>query len=151
MRIKELTLNGTCVSLYNVDKNGKRSTLFLRKLMPSTFIELWFKVQDNDFDADLWHDLRDSEKDFFAQCVEQTHTKNAKFNIALSKDTGTMLKRLQLLEGELQAGNINIALVDEFKKILDKLAKTHQMPAAQASRLKRRIERTYDEAHRNAT
>lgn len=151
IRVKELVVNGSCVSLYNLTKEGGRSSLFLRKLMPSTFIELWYKVQDNDFSADLWHELRDTEKDFFAQCVSATHTKNSKFNLALAKDTSSMLKRLQLLEGELHAGNINKDLVVEFKDILDKLAATKQMPTTQCERLKKRIQRTYEQAHRNAT
>ena len=143
-RIKELTINGSCISLYNVKKDKTRGPLFARKLVPIDFIELWYKVVNGEFDNELWHDLRDKEKDFFAQVVEATHTQNKHFNIALAKYTKDLLDRLSLIEGEIHAGNLSRSLVNEFKSILDRLAETRQMPPNQVNRLKARIERTFE-------
>lgn len=143
MRLKSLEVNGTCVSLYNLTKDLKKLNLFQRRLVPVSFIELWYKVSDGEWDNDLWYNLRQTEKDFMAQCADAVHISNKKLNIAIAKESSEMLKRLQLLEGVIQAGNLNRDLVDEFKQILSRLSETRQMPPIQASRLKQRIERTY--------
>jgi len=53
-------------------------------------------------------------------------------------------QRLVLLEGMIMAGNINKELIDEVNDILDGLVKSQQLPQKQASRMKKRIERTYN-------
>ena len=146
MRIRQIAINGSCVSIYNVLKDLKtRGSLSLRKLVSPNFVQLWYKISAGDFDYMLWSSLTPGEQDYLAKCVEMTHTICPEFQVALAKATKGTMDRLQLIEGEISAGNLNPALIEEFGTILGRLGETRQIPPMQVARLKKRLQRTYEE------
>lgn len=140
---KYIKIKGLYVALYR-DHNSK-PVLFGRRLVEPAWVELWFKATENQWDDMLWEQLSDENKDWFSKCYHITNQPENKYlEIALSKKFKKIQQRLVLLEGMIMAGNINKDLIDEINNILDSLVKSDQLPQKQASRMKKRIERTYN-------
>lgn len=140
---KFIKINGLYVALYRSHKT--RPTLFKRRLVEPAWIELWFKATEEGWDETLWEQISDENKDWFSYCYHMTdQPDNKHLEIALSKKFKKIQQRLVLLEGMIIAGNINKDLVIEINNILDQLVGSRQLPQKQASRMKGRIERTYD-------
>jgi hypothetical protein len=144
MSIKKfIKIKGLYVGLYR--DHPTKPVLFGRRLVEPAWIELWFKATENDWDEMLWEQLSDENKDWFSYCYHLTkQPDNKHLEIAVSRKFKKVQQRLVLLEGMIMAGNINQELVDEVTQILDSLVKSDQLPRKQASRMKKRIERTYD-------
>ncbi len=141
---KYIKIKGLYVGLYR--DHTSKPVLFGRRLVEPAWIELWFKATDGDWDETLWEQITDENKDWFSYCYHLTKQPDNKYlEIAVSKKFKKVQQRLVLLEGMIMAGNINIALIDELNTILDSLVKSQQLPQKQASRMKKRIERTYNE------
>lgn len=144
MSIKKfIKIKGLYVGLYR--EHLSRPVLFGRRLVEPAWIELWFKATEGEWDDMLWEQLSDDNKDWFSYCYHLTNQPDNKWlEIALSKKFKKVQQRLVLLEGMIMAGNINKELIDEVNDILDGLVKSQQLPQKQASRMKKRIERTYN-------
>ncbi len=100
--------------------------------MVSTAVNCWFSI------------LASNNKDWFSYCYHISEQPvNRYLEVAVSKKFKKVQQRLVLLEGMIMAGNINKELIDEINDILDSLVKSQQLPQKQASRMKKRIERTY--------
>jgi hypothetical protein len=139
---KYIKIKGLYVGLYRDHIN--KPVLFGRRLVEPAWIELWFKATENQWDDMLWEQLSDENKDWFSYCYHLTNQPDNKYlEIAVSKKFKKMQQRLVLLEGMIMSGNINKDLIDEVSNILDSLVKSQQLPQKQASRMKKRIERTY--------
>jgi hypothetical protein len=139
---KYISIKGLYVGLYR--EHNTRPVLFGRRLVEPAWIELWFKATEGEWDDMLWEQLSDDNKDWFSYCYHLTNQPDNKYlEIALSKKFKKVQQRLVLLEGMIMAGNINEDLVKEVNDILDSLVKSNQLPQKQASRTKKRIERTY--------
>lgn len=145
MKIKKfIKINGVHIGLYR--SHTSKPVLFQRRIVESAWIELWFKATENEWDEQLWDQISDNNKDFFSLCFHITDQKNNKFlEIAISKKFKKIQERLVLLEGLILAGNISVEIMDEINNILDLLVNSHQLPQKQASRMKARIKRTYNE------
>jgi len=143
MSIKKfIKIQGLYVGLYR--EHPSRPVLFGRRLVEPAWIELWFKATEGEWDDMLWEQLSDDNKDWFSYCYHISNQPDNKYlEIALSKKFKKVQQRLVLLEGMIMAGNINKELIDEVNDILDGLVKSQQLPQKQASRMKKRIERTY--------
>jgi hypothetical protein len=147
------TIHGSVFSLYK-EINHKRTNkqLIKRKFVESAFIELWFKLSEGLWDEDLWEQISDENKDFMAYSYykirktnpELDFKENKGLDIAVSKKFKNTQKRLNLIEGMIKSGNFNEALVEEFNTIMDNLISTNQIPALQGTRLKKRLERTFN-------
>lgn len=141
---KFIKIKGLYVGLYRDHIN--KPVLFQRRLVEPAWIELWFKATENQWDDSLWEQISDENKDWFSYCYHITNQPENKYlEMAVSKKFKKVQQRLNLLEGMIMAGNINDELVDEMNDILDNLVKSSQLPQKQASRMKKRIERTYNE------
>lgn len=140
---KYIKINGLYVALYR--EHIKKPVLFNRRLVEPAWIELWFNATENQWDDSLWGQLSDSNKDWFSYCYHITNqSENKSLEIAISKKFKQTQIRLNLIEGLIMAGNINKDLINEVNNILDSLVNSYQLPRKQASRMKNRIQRTYD-------
>ena len=140
---KYIKIKGLYVGLYR--DHITKPVLFGRRLVEPAWIELWFKATENQWDDSLWDQISDENKDWFSYCYHTTNQPNNKeLEIAVSKKFKKIQNRLVLLEGMIMAGNINIDLINEVNEILDSLVKSSQLPQKQATRMKKRIERTYN-------
>lgn len=140
---KYIKIKGLYVGLYR--EHNTRPVLFGRRLVEPAWIELWFKATEGEWDDALWEQLSDDNKDWFSYCYHITNQPDNKWlEIATSKRFKKVQQRLVLIEGLIMAGNINEDLVKEVNDILDSLVKSNQLPQKQASRTKKRIERTYN-------
>lgn len=140
---KFIKIKGLYVGLYR--DHITKPVLFGRRLVEPAWIELWFKATENQWDDSLWEQISDENKDWFSYCYHITNQPENKYlEMAVSKKFKKVQQRLNLLEGMIMAGNINDDLVDEMNDILDNLVKSAQLPQKQASRMKKRIERTYN-------
>lgn len=139
---KYIKIKGLYVGLYR--DHITKPVLFGRRLVEPAWIELWFKATENQWDDMLWDQLSDDNKDWFSYCYHISEQPvNRYLEVAVSKKFKKVQQRLVLLEGMIMAGNINKELIDEINDILDSLVKSQQLPQKQASRMKKRIERTY--------
>lgn len=139
---KYIKIKGLYVGLYR--DHITKPVLFGRRLVEPAWIELWFKATENQWDDMLWDQLSDDNKDWFSYCYHISEQPvNRYLEVAVSKKFKKVQQRLVLLEGMIIAGNINKELIDELNDILDSLVKSQQLPQKQASRMKKRIERTY--------
>jgi len=140
---KYIKIKGLYVGLYR--DHISKPVLFGRRLVEPAWIQLWFKATENQWDDMLWDQLSDDNKDWFSYCYHLTNQPENKYlEIALSKKFKKVQQRLVLLEGMIMSGNLNQALIDEINDILDSLVRSQQLPQKQASRMKKRIERTYN-------
>jgi hypothetical protein len=140
---KYIKINGLYVGLYR--DHLTKPVLFGRRLVEPAWIELWFLATENKWDDSLWEQISDENKDWFSYCYHLTNQPdNKNLEIAVSKKFKKVQQRLVLLEGMIMAGNINKELIDEINNILDLLVASSQLPQKQASRMKKRIERTYN-------
>jgi len=140
---KYIKIKGLYVGLYR--DHITKPVLFGRRLVEPAWIELWFKATENQWDDMLWDQISDENKDWFSYCYHISEQPvNRYLEVAVSKKFKKVQQRLVLLEGMIMAGNINKELIDEVNKILDSLVNSHQLPQKQASRMKKRIERTYE-------
>jgi len=140
---KYIKIKGLYVGLYR--DHTTRPVLFGRRLVEPAWIELWFKATENQWDDMLWEQISDENKDWFSYCYHISEQPvNRYLEVAVSKKFKKVQQRLVLLEGMIMAGNINKELIDEVSSILDSLVKSQQLPQKQASRMKKRIERTYE-------
>ena len=140
---KYIKIKGLYVGLYR--EHITRPVLFNRRLVEPAWIELWFKATENQWDDNLWEQISDENKDFFSRCYHVTEQPvNRYLEVAVSKKFKKIQQRLVLLEGMIMSGNINKDLIEEVSSILDSLVKSDQLPQKQASRMKKRIQRTYD-------
>ena len=140
---KYIKIKGLYVGLYR--DHITRPVLFGRRLVEPAWIELWFKATENQWDDMLWEQISDENKDWFSYCYHISEQPvNRYLEVAVSKKFKKVQQRLVLLEGMIMSGNINTALIDELNTILDSLVKSQQLPQKQASRMKKRIERTYE-------
>jgi hypothetical protein len=139
---KYIKIKGLYVGLYR--DHISKPVLFGRRLVEPAWIELWFKATENQWDDMLWEQISDENKDWFSYCYHISELPVNKYlEVAVSKKFKKVQQRLVLLEGMIMAGNINKELIDEINEILDSLVKSQQLPQKQASRMKKRIERTY--------
>jgi hypothetical protein len=139
---KYIKIKGLYVGLYR--DHISKPVLFGRRLVEPAWIELWFKATENQWDDMLWEQISDENKDWFSYCYHISEQPvNRYLEVAVSKKFKKVQQRLVLLEGMIMAGNINKELIDEVNEILDSLVKSQQLPQKQASRMKKRIERTY--------
>lgn len=139
---KYIKIKGLYVALYR--EHTIKPVLFGRRLVEPAWIELWFKATEGQWDDSLWEQISDDNKDWFSNCYHVTNQPDNKYlEIAVSKKFKKIQQRLVLLEGIIMSGNINKDLIEEINEILDKLVKSQQLPQKQASRMKKRIERTY--------
>jgi len=143
-RIKKfIKIKGLYVGLYR--EHISRPVLFSRRIVEPAWIELWFKATEGQWDDNLWELISDDNKDWFSKCYHVTEQPVNKYlEVALSKKFKKIQERLVLLEGMIMAGNINKDLINEMINILDSLVQSDQLPQKQASRMKKRIERTYN-------
>lgn len=141
--LKFIKIKGLYVALYR--EHSTKPVLFGRRLVEPAWIELWFKATENQWDESLWEQISDDNKDWFSNCYHITKQPDNKFlEIAVSKKFKKVQQRLVLLEGMIMSGNINKDLINEVSSILESLVKSDQLPRKQASRMKKRIERTYE-------
>lgn len=145
MEIKKfIKIRGLYVGLYR--EHNKRPVLLSRRLVEPAWIELWFKSTENQWDDSLWEQITDANKDWFSNCFHTTNQPQNKFlEIAISKKFKKSQNRLMILEGTIMSGNINQELLIELNDILDSLVASSQLPQKQASRMKKRVERTYNQ------
>lgn len=144
MRGKELVIKGLHVSLIGKLRADQRNYTHASRIVSPEWIQLWFFISEKEFNQDLWLRLSEKEKDFMGYCVHACKIHSPEFEKALARECAQIHQRLVIIEGSISNGNLNRALVDEYKFIVDKLAASFQIGQKQATNLKKRIERTYE-------
>ena len=143
MRIKELQIRGLLATIVGKLRKNDRQYTHMKRIVSPEWIQLWFIISDGGFDQDLWSRLSEKDRDFMGYAVHSCQVKSPEFQKALARSYATVHQRLMLIEGSIAAGNLNRALVDEYKQIVDRLAASYQIGRAQATNLMNRIERTF--------
>ena len=113
-----------------------------RVLISPNFTSLWYKIQENEFDNDLYNDLEDSEKDILSFIMKNSEFgKNKQYQLALQKDNKKLIDKLKILEGAVVVGNTNPEIIDEMEQVLRKLEKNYILPAWTRAAILRNIKK----------
>lgn len=138
-RVKKVVIKGLFVGILSESTKGLPASYYRRKIVSPQFIELWYKVSENEWDQALWDVLPSLERDYMALCAHLCKVENNKFQVALSKSFRDMFDRMKLLESSIKAGNISEPVIMEFSNILDRLVSSGQITQSLATRLKARV------------
>lgn len=132
-------------NLLDLIKTGKNNTIVLHKRMFITpeFLELFFSSLDNDFDANKFRELSDTEKRSFAHAMSFLNIKSNAFNIELSKMTRNMQSRMRTVEQAIKIGNLNKELKDEYIDIVTSMKHFGMVSVPVGSRMINTFLRTY--------
>ncbi len=142
MKQMQVKITGSVVSVFR--KMGTKDALWRRRVVEPEWIELWYKIQADEFDESLWLRLNDADREFLIFCVNASHIENRAFNIAVAKSQKATSDELKIIEGELLSGNLNKTLVSKYNKIIDMLTETMQMGKQHGTLLKNRMQRSYE-------
>lgn len=139
-----VNIKGCVVSL--MSKNSGLNVL-KRLLVNPAWVDLWFKVKENDFDLMLWNKLSQREKSFMMLLVSKLGIDNAQLNSANNHESENDIERLKLLEGSILAGNLNSEILKESTEIIDRLADKQMLHRQTASSLKKRFKHAYEQTN----
>lgn len=138
---KHIRIHGLNVTLLkNLD-----NVVIKRILVEPEWIRLWFMATEGEWDEILWNNISDNNQNWFSMCYHQTHQPmNKHLEMAIAQKFKKTQDRLVLLEGMICNGNINPELIKEISDILDSLVNSGQLSTRPATRMKNRIQRSYD-------
>lgn len=139
---KHIRIHGLNVTLLkNLD-----NVVIKRILVEPEWIRLWFMATESGWDEILWNNISDNNQNWFSMCYHQTHQPiNKHLEMAIAQKFKKTQDRLVLLEGMICTGNINPEIIKEISDILDSLVNSGQLSTRPATRMKNRIQRSYDQ------
>lgn len=139
---KHIRIHGLNVTLLkNLD-----NVVIKRILVEPEWIRLWFLATEGKWDEILWDNISDNNQNWFSMCYHQTHQPiNKHLEMAIAQKFKKTQDRLVLLEGMICNGNINPKIIGEISDILDSLVNSGQLSTRPATRMKNRIQRSYDQ------
>jgi len=142
---KYIKIRGSYVSIYR-RYGDKHPILLHRRVVEPAWIQLWYQISENKFDLGLFKQISDDNQDYLALCfgIIFPDLDNKELNVNIAKKSEYLQKRLLLLEGLIESGNINESLIQEMGQILDKLVSSGQINTRKATRMKLRLLRTYE-------
>jgi hypothetical protein len=143
---KDVSIYGLLVKVCLPKKDGKSGACINRKIVSPQWIQLWFHVLDGQWDNELWMQLSDRDREYLGYVIHQAQIYSPDFEKALAKSFTKLYDRLRLVEESIKAGNLSQALVNEFESILDRFVASGQMTSIHKSKLKKRLNRTLQEA-----
>lgn len=115
------------------------------KRLSKKAIKLWFLIHDGKFDQDIWDDLEDDEKKFIYILVEELHIpKSIDYKLASLDLTKNLFDRLELIEGNIKAGNVNPDLIKEAEDVLNGVVELGEMTTQKKNRYIEKLKNTYD-------
>ena len=121
------------------------SSTKMSKRMSKKAIKLWFLIHDEKFDQELWDDLTLDEKKYIYILVEELSLpKPIEYKLASLDLTKDLFDRLELLEGNIRAGNINPELIKEAEEILLGIVELGEMSAQKKTRYLKKLRNTYE-------
>lgn len=139
---KHIRIHGLNVTLLkNLD-----NVVIKRILVEPEWIRLWFMATSGEWDEILWNNISDNNQNWFSMCYHYTHQPiNKHLEMAVAQKFKKTQDRLVLLEGMICNGNINPEIIKEISDILDSLVNSGQLSTRPATRMKNRIQRSYDQ------
>lgn len=119
---------------------------YLKKMMVSPdFIELWYKITENQFDLSLWSVLNQIERNWMIELAQKLKIDNKYLNIQHNKESSKYIDELQLLEGSINSGNNNKDLLTKYFSILDILKQRNMIEAWTVNSIKKNISRVFNQ------
>jgi hypothetical protein len=138
---KVIKIQGLYFGIYR--KREPYNIIVDRRVITPSFLQLWFKATENEWDDDLWEDLSDANQDFFTKAYHMSNQPfNKKLELAVAKKFKKCQQRLMLIEGMISSGNTNKDLLLEFNDIIKSLINSNQIPSKTGTRMIKRVERT---------
>jgi hypothetical protein len=114
--------------------NGKPYiTLHKRFFVSPEFIELFYKIHDDQFDQLLFDRLSNAEQQTLATVLTFLRINNREFNIAMAKVMRSMYERFKTIEGAIKAGNISQQLHDDYVDLMKTLSRLGFLPKQTAT------------------
>lgn len=108
-------------------------------------IRLWFLIHDCKFDQDIWDDLDYEEKKFIYILVEELNIpKSIEYKLASLDLTKDLFDRLELIEGNIKAGNVNPDLIKEAEDVLSGIVELQEMSLQKKNRYIEKLKNTYE-------
>ncbi len=120
--------------------------IVIKSIVGPEFIELWYKIVDDDFDKNLWEELSRKEQRLMMRSYNLCRIENPAFNKQIATEYKAVAERVDSIEGEVLAGNVNEDLVNEYNNIVDEMAKMRLIITTQAQALKRKMKMIYDQS-----
>ncbi len=114
--------------------NPKR--LYSSCAVTPNFIRLMKKLENAEFDPDLWKKLSQMERNFLYNLNSKT-IKNDALEMQHLEEATNSMNRLKLLEGSLAAGNCSKELLEEMRTLVNDLYSRHQMSTSMRTMLKK--------------
>ena len=119
-------------------------------IVSKTFMKLWFKTIENDFDEQLYELMDEKNKKLFIETyvfwlnqVPNT-TMQTSFEIYRADISKPFVEKLKVIEGSIMAGNLNQELVKQYEDVLQDLVDYHFMTSRQRTMLLKRIKLTHE-------
>ncbi len=127
-------------------KSGQVSGQVVRsKRLSKKAIKLWFLIHDGKFDQDIWDDLDYEEKKFIYILVEELDIpKSIEYKLASLDLTKDLFDRLELIEGNIKAGNVNPDLIKEAEDVLSGIVELQEMSLQKKNRYIEKLKNTYE-------
>lgn len=117
--------------------------LLIRKVVTPEWLRLYLMVKTGNWDQSLWDHLSRIERSLMGKVCELLELDFPDdLNVALATDFKSDFDRLKLLEGNIQSGNSNKALLEECIEILTRLKESGQLGPHLAAQLIKKIRNT---------
>jgi len=140
----KLEIHGCLIQLrVKPKKDSTHAAIKLKRIVSPEWIQLWYKIIENQFDQTLWLSLSSDMKQLLGKVARDCKIQNNGLNIAIAENFRRHHDRLKLLEGNVKSGNMNPKLVEEYISIIHELKDSGQMNAHSSGRLIAQIKRTY--------
>jgi len=133
-------MTGCMFSVYQA-----RGKVVFRSLVSPDFVELWYLINDEDFDKEIWEKLSTKEQRLMIRAYNLCRIETPAFNKQIAIEYKKVIERLDIIEGEVKAGNVNKSLVDEYNEIVDEMAKLRLIITNQALIFKKKMKQIYEQ------
>lgn len=123
---------------------GKVQRMVKRLFVSPEFMQLFFKIQDKEFDDEIFERLTDKERQELSYVMSFLGYQSRGFTIAIAKMNRGMFSRLKLIEGAIKAGNLSEDLRDEYGDIMKSMGELGMIPKITATKQTKAMVRTFD-------
>lgn len=141
-----LRFQGSSVSIMqNWGQSKKTAVQKYRYLISPDLMLLLKKIEDKDFDEEIFDRLNDDEKRLsirIAKLLSGGFVVPDNMSLAICKFEQPLVSQLKIIEKAIKAGNISESLLNEYKSIITLLKDHGSMGRTQGGHMISKIERT---------
>lgn len=129
---------------YRQQFNHKYRVAIQKMLVDPDLIKLWVMIEEKgEFDENLYKNLDDKNKNWLIKALRWFNIKiPSGLIIAMTQYAKPLYTRLQILESEVLAGNVNERILEEFEDVLDKLVESHNLKSNTRTFMLKRLKNT---------